>query len=269
MGIDNDRPPQLTKPDWVVVLLLLLATAMCAGLLALGAWQLQRLQWKTALMDRIEQRVRAEPVAAPVPTEWDTVSRQTSEYRRVQVSGLFDQSKETLVRASTELGRGFWVMTPLRTTAGFWVLINRGFVPSADAARAVRSDGAQAQVVTGLLRLSEPDGTLLQHNDAAQGRWYSRDVQAIAAGIKLEGALASTGAAPVAPYFIDADGATGSARWPRGGMTVISFNNHHAIYAGTWFILAAMLAGAVAYLMHCEWQLRATKPAQRRVQVHA
>lgn len=256
MSTFNDRPSQPAKPA-LVVALLLLAAAVFSGLIALGLWQVQRLQWKLALIDRIEQRVHAEPVAAPTPVGWAGVSREASEYSHVRVSGRFDHTKETLVRASTELGRGFWVLTPLRTTAGFWVLVNRGFVPSADTPRAAQADSKDAQLVTGLLRLSEPGGSLLQRNDATQGRWYSRDVQAIFAGVKLDDDPASSGPVLVAPYFIDAAAASGAEVWPRGGLTVVRFNNHHVVYAMTWFILATMLAGAVAFLLRSERQLRA------------
>jgi surfeit locus 1 family protein len=268
MSTDNDRPSQPAKPAWVVAWLLL-AAAVFSGLMALGVWQVQRLQWKLALIDRIEQRVHAEPVAAPTPVGWAGVSREASEYSRVQVAGRFDHSKETLVRASTELGRGFWVLTPLRTTAGFWVLVNRGFVPSADTPRAGQADIADTQMVTGLLRLSEPGGSLLQRNDAAQGRWYSRDVKAIAAGVKLDGASASPNTVLLAPYFIDAAAASGAKVWPRGGLTVVRFNNHHVVYAMTWFVLAAMLAGAVAYLLRSERQWRVAAAVARLAVAHA
>ncbi len=255
MANDIDYPPQPAKPV-LVLALLLLAAALFAGLLALGVWQVQRLQWKLALIDRVEQRVHAAPVAAPGPAEWPAVNRESSEYSRVQVSGRFDHSRATLVRASTELGRGFWVVTPLQTTAGFWVLVNRGFVAADDRAQASRPVSVEPQVISGLLRLSEPGGSFLQHNDAAAGRWYSRDVQAIAASVKLDGASASVAAAPVAPYFIDAAASPDSAAWPRAGLTVLSFNNHHAVYAITWFVLALMVAAAAAYLAYSERQLR-------------
>ncbi len=47
----------------------------------------------------------------------------------VRVGGEFLNDRETLVQAVTEFGGGFWVLTPLRTDAGFTVLVNRGFVP--------------------------------------------------------------------------------------------------------------------------------------------
>ena len=37
--------------------------------------------------------------------------------------------REVLVAATTELGQGYWVLTPLRTADGAWLLVNRGFVP--------------------------------------------------------------------------------------------------------------------------------------------
>ena len=102
--------------------------------------------------------------------------------------------------------------------------MNRGFVPEADSAPASRPGNVEPQVVTGLLRLSEPGGSWLQRNDAAADHWYSRDVQAIAAKVKLP-------AKPVAPYFIDALASPDAPAWPRGGLTVLSFNN--LVYALT------------------------------------
>ena len=274
MSFDTDRPPQPAKLAWLAALLML-ATALCAGLLALGVWQVQRLQWKLALIDRVEQRVHAPPVAAPGPAEWVRVNRQASEYSRVQMSGHYDHSKQTLVRASTELGRGFWVMTPLQTTAGFWILVNRGFVPSADKVpvlSAVGGDGRGVVTITGLLRMSEPGGNTLQRNDVVAGRWYSRDVPAIVASVRLDAAPDMPRAAPVAPYFIDAAAPPGPPAliaWPRGGLTVISFYNHHLVYAVTWFVLAAMVAGAAAYLVYSERKLRTLSALGRPSDVHA
>ncbi len=113
-------------------------------------------------------------------------------------SGRFDHAREVQSLAVTELGPGYWVLTPLETPA-FTVLVNRGFVPQDRRDPASRPEGAVAGDVTvsGLLRLSEPGGGFLRANDPAGGRWYSRDVAAIAAAEGLRG--------PVAPYFIDAD----------------------------------------------------------------
>ena len=250
-----DCPPRPTKPGMLLALLLLVGVAF-ASLLALGAWQVQRLQWKQALIARVEQRMHAATVSAPGPSEWSAISRASNEYSRIQVSGRFDHTRETLVRASTDLGSGFWVVTPMQTTDGFWVLVNRGFIPASLRAQASRPDPGDQQVVNGLLRLSEPGGSWLQSNDPGAGRWYSRDVRAIAANIALDTQTGTNRAAWVAPYFIDAGASLDQAAWPRGGLTVVSFNNNHLVYALTWFVLAAMAASAGAYLVYSEWQLR-------------
>lgn len=268
MPDNSDCSPRAAKP-LLVLGLLSLAVVLFVGFMALGVWQTQRLQWKLGLIDRVQRHVHATPVAAPDPAEWSHYAGESNEYSRVQVVGRFDHRRATLVRASTELGRGFWVMTPLQTTAGFWVLVNRGFVLDADSVRALHTDNADQQVINGLLRLSEPGGSLLQHNDAAAGRWYSRDVQAITANVKLNASGDPDASASVAPYFIDAAASADPAGWPRGGLTVLNFSNNHAVYAITWFVLAAMAAVAGAYLLYSERQLRAISTSSNRAGAHA
>lgn len=267
---DTDFPPQPAKRG-LVWLLLLLAGMAFMGLLALGVWQVQRLHWKLALIDRVEQRVHAIPVAAPGQDQWAAINREASEYTRVQVSGRFDHSRETLVRASTELGRGFWVMTPMLVTEGFWVVLNRGFVSEAyrSPASRVGSAGQQNENVIGLLRLTEPGGSFLQRNDLAAGRWYSRDVQAIATSVALDTRPGAGASVTAAPYFIDAAASQDAQAWPRGGLTVLSFYNNHLIYALTWFVLAAMVAAAAAYFWYSERQLRASSTKGEQANAHA
>ena len=268
MSTNTDSLPQPAKPG-LVWLLLLVATAVFAGLLALGVWQVQRLQWKQALIERVDQRVHAAPVAAPGRAEWAGIKRELNEYTRVQITGHFDHGRETLVRASTELGSGYWVLTPMQTTAGFWVLVNRGFVSAAYRAPTSRAGSTGQQSFSGLLRLSEPSGSFLQHNDAVAGRWYSRDVQAIAASVALNARPGASGSAATAPYFIDVAASPDMQAWPRGGLTVLSFYNNHAIYAATWFVLAAMVAAGAAYLLHTERQLRASSANGKQVNFRA
>ncbi len=219
-----------------------------AGFSALGVWQVQRLAWKQALIRQVDARIHAAPVAAPPPDQ--VVTRQADQYRRVVVSGRFDHRRETLVKAVTDLGPGYWVMTPLATDRGFTVLINRGFVPPERQNPADRAAGqveGQATVV-GLLRLSEPDGGFLRANDPAGDRWFSRDVAAIVKARGLSG--------PVASYFIDADAAPNAGGWPGGGLTVVRFANSHLIYALTWFGLALMSAAGFIFFLREERKRR-------------
>lgn len=188
------------KVAWALVGLVLFSIFV-----ALGTWQVQRREWKLDLIARVDSRVHAPPVAAPGPSEWSGLTAANSEYRHVKVSGTFLNSAETLVQALTDLGSGYWVLTPLREADGTWVLINRGFVPPERRERAAHGAG-EAQMpatVTGLLRISEPRGNFLRRNDPAHELWYSRDVRAIAVARGLKGR--------VAPYFIDADAGGTSA----------------------------------------------------------
>jgi len=218
-----------------------------AILCALGVWQLERRVWKLDLIERVDQRVHAAPVSAPGPSAWAHVNAADDAYRHVEVRGRFLESGATLVKAVTERGPGYWVIAPFRTSDGFSVLVNRGFIPSEqDAHEALQASGG-VTAVTGLVRISEPGGGFLRKNDPAANRWYSRDVNAIAR---------SRGIKDVAPYFIDADAAADSHALPVGGLTVISFPNNHLIYAITWFGLAFMLLGWMAYAARQEWTLR-------------
>jgi surfeit locus 1 family protein len=215
----------------------LLVLFSIAGLIALGVWQIERRTWKLALIDRVEQRVHAEPEPIPASASWPAINAANDEYRRVTVTGRFLHDRETLVQAVTDEGGGFWVLTPLETADGVVVLINRGFVPPERRDEATRRDGDTATMVsiTGLLRLTEPKGGFLRNNDPAANRWYSRDVEAIAA---------ARGLSRIAPFFIDADATPNPGGYPQGGLTVVKFHNNHLIYALTWFGLAIMLAGA-------------------------
>jgi surfeit locus 1 family protein len=251
----------------------------------LGTWQVERRTWKLDLIARVEQRVHAPPAAAPGPAQWPNITAAAAEYRRVTATGTFLDNSQTLVQAVTDLGAGYWVLTPLRLADGSMVLVNRGFVPADDRDRVQPAAAAQ---VTGLLRMTEPRGGFLRHNDPAANRWYSRDVQAIAA---------ARGLTHVAPYFIDAEAAPGdanalraasetagaspsasadqrgattsptapgvrtppspSANGPRAptanepavtpvpGLTVITFHNSHLVYAITWYTLALMVVIAI------------------------
>jgi surfeit locus 1 family protein len=224
------------------------AVAAIAGLTSLGVWQLHRLAWKEDLIRRVEQRIHAEPVAAPGLTQWPTMNAANSEYRNVRVQGRYLHDRETLVQAVTIRGGGFWVMTPMRTEEGFTVLVNRGFVSpvNKNAASRIAGQVEGPTTVTGLLRMSEAGGGFLRDNDSMADRWYSRDVGAIAAARGLTNA---------APYFIDAAAAESHVPgMPEGGLTVVAFPNSHLQYALTWFALALMVTGGTVLVFRHEWR---------------
>lgn len=232
----REHPSSAPAPykRWVLLTLCLLATAI---FLSLGIWQVERRAWKLGLIDTVNQRIHAAPVAVPQPAEWPGVTMRNDAYRHVTVTGRFLNDQETLVQALTEEGSGYWVLTPLDTQDGFIVLVNRGFVRSDRAPARMRREGliAGAASVTGLLRLSEPNGGFLRTNQPEEDRWFSRDVDGIARKRHLQ---------KVAPYFIDADATPNTGGWPLGGLTVVEFPNNHLVYALTWFGMAALSAAS-------------------------
>ncbi|WP_420142499.1 SURF1 family protein [Sphingomonas sp.] len=209
------------------ILLAALAAAAALLLAGLGVWQVERRAWKLGLIAQVERKLAAPYAAAPGPARWGTIGAADS-YSRIEARGMWRRDADTYVQALTELGGGYWVMTPLVTPDGA-ILVNRGFIPPDRRGRVPVPAGVVT--VRGLLRVTEPGGGFLRTNDPAADRWFSRDVAAIAARHGLD---------RVAPYFIDAAAGTPGA-WPRGGLTVVRFRNSHLVYALTWFALAAMM----------------------------
>lgn len=230
---------------------MLVGIALFSAFAALGTWQVQRRAWKLALMERVEHRVHAAPVAAPPASQWPRVNAADHEYLAVTLQGRWLADKTVLTQAVTELGAGFWVMAPLQLDDGTQVLVNRGFVPQAQRNQWLTGAAQPPRpvaTVEGLLRISEPGGGFLRTNDPAQQRWHSRDVAAISQALGLPRA---------APFFVDAGlpaagGAPSVQTWPRPGMTVIRFSNSHLVYAATWYGLALMVAGAGWYVARYE-----------------
>ncbi len=236
----NFRPVGLPARFYVVCVI---ALFVFAGFMALGVWQLHRRVWKLNLISQIEQRIHAPPIGLPGPDVWPSATAANVAYLHVRADGVLLEDRETLVRAVTVLGEGYWLMTPLRTDQGFTVLVNRGFVPPGykENKRMADDRGARLQV-TGLLRVTEPHGGFLRANDPASDRWYSRDVEAIARARGLD---------HVAPYFIDAGGRRDRGV-PVAGLTVVELPNNHLVYALTWFLLAGMTVIATAHLVRLE-----------------
>ncbi|MVW71276.1 SURF1 family protein [Bordetella sp. 15P40C-2] len=249
----TQTPPARPRSTLTLVLLGLIAFIVFATTCALGVWQVQRLAWKTDLIERIESRVHQPAVPAPLAPQWSALTADNAEYRHVTVTGEYQYDRQTLVQAVSDLGGGYWVMTPLRLADGSTILVNRGFVLPQWRKSADTSSGPGGPVkVTGLLRMGEPSVMFLRDNDPAADRWYTRDLPAIAA---------KRGLGDVAPYFIDADAqSAGNNRDPAiapvGGLTVISFPNNHLGYALTWFALAAMVLIAVVIVAREEKRRR-------------
>jgi len=185
---------------------------------SLGIWQLQRLQWKEALIERVESRLNLTPIPAPAKSEWENITADTHEYKPVTVEG-------------------YWLMQALQQDDSSLIFINRGFVPMDWQGKNEHSDKIE---VTGLLRISEGSGFWPRRNDPERDRWYSRQLEAFATSRNLEN---------VAPFFIDARASLNQADAPIGGLTIVTFRNTHLTYALTWFVMALGTLAAFIFLI--------------------
>ena len=243
---DSSAGPRPARLAVIVLIALLLFVTFCS----LGVWQVHRRAWKLDLIAKVDSRVHKPAIEAPLRPQWPAVNAADDEYLHVQASGTFLYDKQTLVQAVTDFGSGFWVLTPLRRGDGELVMVNRGFVlPEWRKQAGAEPAPAAPATVTGLLRMDEPKGVFLRHNDPSIDLWYTRDLQGIAA---------KRGLGPVAPYFIDMQAGPGAQPDPKTapvpGLTQVHFPNSHLSYLITWFALAGMTLAGAGLLWRDEWR---------------
>lgn len=238
---DNDigRASTRSGPGWLVSILALAAFLI---LIALGTWQVQRLQWKEALLASIEERSQAEPVPIDRILALKAAGEPV-EYRATEVTGRFLHEAEQFFFATHEGASGFYVYTPLERADGSIVFVNRGFVVMDLKNPDLRAEGQVEGVVTvsGLARepLYEKPSWIVPDNDPAQNIFYWKDIDAFAENAGIERSR-------VLDIFVDADEAANPGGWPMGGVTIVNLPNNHLQYAVTWYGLAAALAGVFA-----------------------
>jgi surfeit locus 1 family protein len=216
----------------------LLCVALFALLVGLGVWQLERLQWKLHLIAEIRRNMHAPMISLDQAL---TLGLDRAQYRRVDVRGAFDNSKETYLYATGPDGRPVYhVLTPLLRGNGAAVIVDRGYVPLPLRNPALRPGSEPAGVVNvvGILRTSDKPGFFTPPPNLPHRVWFVRDVAAIAKRDQLRLA---------APVVLEAV-ATAGGSWPRGGQTRVNIPNDHLQYAMTWFLLAlALVAVYIAW----------------------
>lgn len=206
---------------------------LLAFLVGLGIWQLQRLQWKLALIEQVDRNM----AAAPLTLGRILALGAEAQYRRVTLAGRFDNSKEAYIFGTGLQGRPvFHVVVPFVTVDRRVVLVDRGLVPLDFKNPATRPAGIDNRPtrVTGVWRDSEPPGAFTNKPDPIKRIWYSHDVADIARADRVT---------PAALAFVEADATPNPGGWPLGGQTVVAFRNEHLQYAITWFLMAAALLG--------------------------
>ncbi len=213
---------------------------LVAVLIALGSWQLQRLDWKRALIAEIQERGAAAPVGLA-----RELSDPALEYAPVRLHGRFLHDKELYVSARTYKGKvGLHIVTPLRLDDGRAVLVNRGWVPPKrkDPATRAASQFEGDVIVEGLIRRGGWGGSapFRPENQPDDNLWLWMDLAAMAAHAGLEHA--------VTQVYMASGPAPNPGGYPIGGQARLALDNNHLQYAITWYTLAGVLL--VIYFLH-------------------
>ncbi|PZW43181.1 surfeit locus 1 family protein [Humitalea rosea] len=210
-------------------LLLVLAAALpaLAILLGLGWWQVQRLEWKTAMIAAITAS-EAGPAVPLGPTP--------PAFTKVLVEGVFRHDLEALLGLEvrgTVLGAE--LLVPLERPGLPTLLVDRGWVPMERGTATI--DHPQGVVaVTGFIHPGDRPGIFAPRDDTAGRRFYTFDPPAIGAALGLP---------DVAPFALVAIGpATG--RLPDPAHSLPRPANNHLGYVITWWGLAVALLGVLA-----------------------
>ena len=213
--------------------LLLVGVAGTAVLLSLGKWQLDRLNWKQAILDDITARISALPVPVPI-----TPSPDLDKYLPVQASGKVGSEYIRILSSQKIIGVGYRLISPFESQ-GRRLLLDRGFLKIADK---VSDQTTDITSVKGNLHWPQEVDSFTPEADIENNIWFARDVYALADALKTEPILIvasdiSPGGGKVTPLPVDTAG----------------IPNDHLQYAITWFSLAAVwMIMSLAFLWHTQ-----------------
>lgn len=148
---------------------------------ALGTWQIKRLQWKTDLITKFEDRLVKPPL--PLPPSIDPRAIPNFDYRRVFTEGHFRHDQEMLIGPRIRDGaNGFLVITPLERENGSKILVNRGWIPKQFENQEDRPAGVPQGLVSveGLLREPWKKNIFTPENRPELGQFVFPDVAQMA-----------------------------------------------------------------------------------------
>jgi surfeit locus 1 family protein len=213
-----------------------------ALLLGLAVWQLQRLEWKEALIAERNERPQLPALAAEELLAIEDA--EPFEYRLARVTGEYRHEAEMhLVARSLNGNVGVQVVTPFALENGPTILVNRGWVPDDHLDPATRAEGQPSGAVTieALVRRPGEPNWLVPDNEPAANRWFWMDLPAMRAAADL------SPAGP--PLYLEERAGQHPGEFPIGGQSRLELPNDHLQYAITWFLLAIALA-VIWFLYH-------------------
>ena len=184
--------------------------------IALGSWQIIRLNWKNNLILEIENSLKNPPV--------ELVKSNKKNYLKIKTSGSIDFVKQIYLYNLNESGTpGFEVINPI-LIQGENYLINRGWIPFE------KKDTQEINIINekdiiGTLKLQGRKNIFKPENDIDDNYWFSLNREDIS---KFTGKKFSK-------YIIYLDG---NYQLPKPKKISANISNNHKKYAITWFSLA-------------------------------
>lgn len=232
---------EFVRPGLWPVVITVLMVGLC---LALGVWQVQRLQWKEALIAELQAAQEQSPVTVEqLPA--DLAELRARNFHSVSLMGEYDYGREFhVIGRSNSEEPGYHVLTPFRIAGdGRVVLVNRGWVPQdrkevEDRPQDVRSPGNI--YLKGYILVPQGGSRFLPDHDRANNIWFWQDTAAMAEASGLElpplviQQVAETQGRDVFPVAKDAFD--------------VQLRNDHFAYALMWFSLA--FSGLVIFAIY-------------------
>ena len=214
-----------------LVMVLIGVVVLCG----LGVWQVQRLHWKMQMLARIAALQTAPP--EPLNVVLNRIADHVDvDYTHVVFAcTALEQTPTERIYTVTDAGIGDRILTACPIEAGPYrsILVDRGFVTQADAARLQPASTPLNGPVVGVLRKAPPPNGLTPKHDPG-GEWFGRDVPALAAALR---------APDPAPVFLFLESPKPAGFGPTPAPVPVDIPNNHLGYAITWFGLAVALIG--------------------------
>ena len=218
-----------------LILPLIFGLGGAALLVALGVWQLQRLEWKEGMIADMASRIGAAPIALP-----DAPDPDTDNFTPVAMAGRIDGRVLRVLGAWREGGTGFRVIAPFVTQDDRRVMVDLGVVPLDNVKTEAEVPLPDAELqITG--NLNWPDDLTSATPDPDGDIWFARNVDLMAEALGTERLMIV--ARTVAPE-------AGPTPVPVG---LEGIPNNHLGYAIQWFGLALVWLGMTAFLL---WRIR-------------
>ena len=184
--------------------------------IALGSWQIIRLNWKNNLILEIENSLKNPPV--------ELTDSNEENYLKIKTSGLINLEKQIYLYSLNEMGTpGFEVLNPILIN-DIDYLINRGWIPF-EKKNSEEINEFDESNITGTLKLQGRKNIFKPDNDIEENYWFS---------LNREDILKFTGK-EFSKYIIYLDG---NYQVPKPKKITANISNNHKKYAITWFSLA-------------------------------